>query len=325
MNPILINPKIESNASVSEQIRQVKSYLRQFKEEVEIILSNIDSENMSKTYEESLISGVTNKVETSKAVSEISQTANSIRLSVKNMESAVSALEVSVNGIKSEVYDSSGNSKISQNAENIALKVSKDGVISAINQSAESVEIEASKIDLSGYATFSSLQGEGTTTINGANIKSGTISAERLDLSNCVTVTDLATSGATTINGSNITTGSIDAALITTGKIKADQIDTEGLEAESIQNPIDHRTMVSYPNIGQMQIGAWDTNWIKINALEVLISNADITSSSFSGTSVITSEFKFDDKTAEWTNLTFEDTSGRTVSGYFLTSGVTLT
>ena len=40
---------------------------------------------------------------------------------------------------------------IKTNAGNIELKVSKDGVISAINQSAEKVQIQASKIKLDGY------------------------------------------------------------------------------------------------------------------------------------------------------------------------------
>ena len=46
-------------------------------------------------------------------------------------------------------------SSIKVNADNIALKVNKDGVISAINQTAEQVTISASKINLSGYVTAS--------------------------------------------------------------------------------------------------------------------------------------------------------------------------
>lgn len=52
---------------------------------------------------------------------------------------------------------SSAESSIKVNADNIELKVSKDGVISSINQTAESVKIKASRIELSGYVTASQL------------------------------------------------------------------------------------------------------------------------------------------------------------------------
>lgn len=43
------------------------------------------------------------------------------------------------------------------NAEQILLRVSKDGVISSINQSAEAIQITATRIDLTGYVTASQL------------------------------------------------------------------------------------------------------------------------------------------------------------------------
>ena len=52
---------------------------------------------------------------------------------------------------------SSAESSIEVNADNIKLKVSKNGVISSINQTAESIKISASKIELSGYVTASQL------------------------------------------------------------------------------------------------------------------------------------------------------------------------
>lgn len=48
-------------------------------------------------------------------------------------------------------------SAIIQQADKISTKVSKDGVISAIEQSAESVKISASKINLEGYVTADNL------------------------------------------------------------------------------------------------------------------------------------------------------------------------
>lgn len=71
--------------------------------------------------------------------------------------------------------------RIEVNAEGIATKVEKNGVISAINQSAESVTIDADKINLQGYVTVTDLQTEGSTVINGGNITTGEISADRIN------------------------------------------------------------------------------------------------------------------------------------------------
>lgn len=46
------------------------------------------------------------------------------------------------------------------NADNIESKVSKDGVISSINQSAETVKIQASKVEIDGTAVFSAISSD---------------------------------------------------------------------------------------------------------------------------------------------------------------------
>ena len=68
-------------------------------------------------------------------------------------------------------------SSISVNAENIELKVSKNGVISSINQSSESVTIKASKINLEGYVTVDDLE---VTQADIDNLKSGATTASSL-------------------------------------------------------------------------------------------------------------------------------------------------
>lgn len=57
-------------------------------------------------------------------------------------------------------------SSIKVNADNINLKVSKNGVVAAINASPETVTISASKIDLKGKVTFSMLDSDAQSTIN---------------------------------------------------------------------------------------------------------------------------------------------------------------
>ena len=98
------------------------------------------------------------------------------------------------NGINT---NTSNISRIDQKADSINLEVSKkvgqNDIISAINQTAESIRISASKINLNGYVTFSELgdyvteddlSTSGRTTIHGGNIKADTLSINSLKSNN---------------------------------------------------------------------------------------------------------------------------------------------
>lgn len=101
------------------------------------------------------------------------------------------------------------NSVIEQTAEGIntevSKKVGKNEIISTINQSAESVTINANKVNLTGYVTASDLSGTGQTVINGSNIKTGTIDASQVNITN--------------LNANNITSGTISADKINGGTL----------------------------------------------------------------------------------------------------------
>ena len=72
-------------------------------------------------------------------------------------------------------------SEYSQTARNIqttlSKKVGNDEIISRINQTAEKITIDANKIDLKGYVTFSNLANSGQTVIDGGNISTSNLSA----------------------------------------------------------------------------------------------------------------------------------------------------
>ena len=147
-----------------------------------------------------------------------------------------------VDGVTTRVAEAE--SIIKQHSDSIEMTVQKDGVISAINQTSETVKISADKISLTAAglveiinagttkieATKLNLTAKGivdiinsgTTKIKASElelsaadvvniINSGTttISASKIDLSGYVTISGLATAGQTTVNGSNVTTGVI--------------------------------------------------------------------------------------------------------------------
>lgn len=88
----------------------------------------------------------------------------------------------------------SWSAKITQNGNDIASlkltnqefdvtiknKADSSNIISKINASTEGITISSSKINISGFVTFSDLSTSGKTTINGSNIKSGTITGVTL-------------------------------------------------------------------------------------------------------------------------------------------------
>ena len=152
MNPILLNPKIDSSASTTEQLAQMKSYLRQFKEQVELILMNIDSDNMSEKFQDEVYEGLSKKIMGNKSISEIAQTAGMLRMSVKDLEGSMSSLTITVNGIQSEVYDGQGNSRITQTANAIQSEITRatgaeSSLSSRITQTENEISSEVSRAE----------------------------------------------------------------------------------------------------------------------------------------------------------------------------------
>lgn len=80
------------------------------------------------------------------------------------------------NGMTARV--SSAESSISQNADNIELKVSKDGVISSINQSSESVTINANRVNIAGATIFTEGRLSETSLNNAYDAKGSASTAE---------------------------------------------------------------------------------------------------------------------------------------------------
>lgn len=113
----------------------------------------------------------------------IQQTATEIRTEVNNTKNGIySTISQTANQIQTNVNNQIAgvNSRITQTADAINLtvsrKVGKNEVISCINQTPESIEISASRINLSGYVTASQLN---ATNVKINNLMSGYSSASQ--------------------------------------------------------------------------------------------------------------------------------------------------
>ena len=98
-------------------------------------------------------------------------------------------------------------SSISVKLDSITLDVTNGSTSSAISLKAGDVTISSAKIQMSGLVTYSGLSG-GTTTIDGACIKTGTIDADRLNLTGSITFSDLSSGVQSDINDAQSTANS---------------------------------------------------------------------------------------------------------------------
>lgn len=158
------NPKRENNDTVdSVEIRQLKGKTMKITKDIDRI--GVEIENLETS------TNTRFEVSDGRITAEISRA-----------QSAEASLQLSINGIRSSVtnLEDYTESQIQQLSSSISFKVSKGSIISEINQSAESVTIDASKINLTGYVTITDLETEGKTEINGANILTGTITASAI-------------------------------------------------------------------------------------------------------------------------------------------------
>lgn len=92
---------------------------------------------------------------------------------------SLKADQTTVDSLGNRITDAE--SSIQVNADNISSKVSKDGVISAINQSAESVSIDANRININGVFSANNsfkIDTDGTTYIGGFKVSGNDITNE---------------------------------------------------------------------------------------------------------------------------------------------------
>lgn len=168
------------------------------------ILSSVSETYSTKTELETAEGRVT-ELETWQAEASQKITKDGIIATVGNYYAYQSDLETAESRILS------AETQIRQQADEIELRVTKDGVISAINQSAEEVKIQAAKITLEGATiadsfTATNLHITGDSTFDGTGSFSGQVKAESLYVDGVlIKVSDASTSfSGPVLDGSSI-------------------------------------------------------------------------------------------------------------------------
>lgn len=197
----LFNRKISGiHSAIDKNAEEIKLYVR---DEVNGLSSQFDLKLDSITTE---IKGLDGKYTT------ISQTVDGISTKVNGLDGKYTSLDIEVDGLNTKVnginnqyseldvrVDSimvrvngldANYSTLEQYVDSITLSVTNGTTSSRIELKAGSATISSKDITFSGFVTFSGLSG-GTTTIDGACIKTGTIDADRLNLTGSITFADL--------------------------------------------------------------------------------------------------------------------------------------
>ena len=134
------------------------------------------------------------KLEKGNKATDWSPAPEEIDSSINTVDERVSTINQTVNGIDLEVKK----------------KVDGDSIISAINMSPESIKISASKVNITGFVTFSDLSTSGSTTIHGGNITTGYMSGNRIKGGTISATDEINFVGGARIFGN---TGGLDAGL----------------------------------------------------------------------------------------------------------------
>ncbi len=111
-------------------------------------------------------------------------TVDGLVVTVSNAESDISTLEQTASSLTTKITNAESDiSTLEQFADSLTLSVTNGSTSSTIKLMAGAVELASKNISMSGMVTFSNLT-DGTTTISGGNIKTGTVAAARIDVDN---------------------------------------------------------------------------------------------------------------------------------------------
>ena len=164
-------PQFTGQEPLSRKVGMMYDYLVQLQESLRYTMQNLDSRNFNAT-------GLLRIGETIR---------EPLQAKVTNLEGDSMLLWLTAEELATELSDTEGRvSTLSQKVDSFTLSVSNGETSSTIALMSNGAQISSQEIKLTGLVSFSDLSGDGTTEINGSNIKTGKISA--IDMESCTWV-----------------------------------------------------------------------------------------------------------------------------------------
>lgn len=256
-------PQLDGRQSTEEKFSIITNYLYMLLEQLRYSLSNLGRENFNDTAFQDIANLITEPVyvqledvngniaslyataesltsrmsDAEGNLSVLQQTSTSLTSRVSDTEGNVSALQQTAQSLSTQITNAQGDlSSLTQTVNGFTLEVSNGSASSVIRLLSGSAEISSQTIQMNGLVTFTGLA-NGTTTINGACIKTGLIDARYLNLTGAITFGDLSSSVQGDINEAvNTASDAYDLAYDNQlpGYIKSTYIDAAQIRSPSI-------------------------------------------------------------------------------------------
>lgn len=171
-------PNLNKYQSADEKINAIQSYLFMLIEQLRWSLRNLGVENFNEVDLQKITEPIYARIKgADDAIAELIVTGEEIATKVTNVEGSVSTVQQTARGLQSSVSDLSG--KYS------SLQLTADGLQSTVgdlNGKYTSLKQTVDGFDFTGYVQFDDLSTDGSTIINGANIKTGRLDADYIGL-----------------------------------------------------------------------------------------------------------------------------------------------
>ena len=174
-------------AATTDRMEDIKQEFRAANGKLESTIQKMDGSLSSLTQ---TVSGFDTRITTAEGgVSELKQTVGGFDARIKTAEGNVAQLSLTVGGFNTRITATEEGlegaerhiSTIEQYAKSIRLSVTNGETSSSFKLTAGTATLSSGDIKFTGYVTFAGLSG-GTTTIDGACIKTGKITADRIDV-----------------------------------------------------------------------------------------------------------------------------------------------
>ena len=174
-------------AAATDRMEGIKQEFRAANGKLESTIQKMDGSLSSLTQ---TVSGFDTRITTAEgSVSEMKQTVGGFDARIKTAEGNVAQLSLTVGGFNTRITETEEGLKgaethisaIEQYAKSIRLSVTNGETSSSFKLTAGTATLSSGDIKFTGYVTFAGLSG-GTTTIDGACIKTGKITADRIDV-----------------------------------------------------------------------------------------------------------------------------------------------